>query len=857
MNRYIKTAIALLLAMTFLASCGKKVPQSVPDEPSVKDENTVMQPSVDQPTDNENVGNDKNEDDDPGSDVTGPSDYKLRINEVLYENSVYRFGGKDAYNFIELHNYGSEDIDLSGFTLSVSGGQAELSGLLKAKAYLLVLPGMEGDTTVGLGALTLRLSPKCTVTLEDNEGKMIQAVTLPELKKDISYAYGAPTLGVYTDTDYVKTGFVTPGYENSEEGLNKWYQNNDTAVGLVINEAMSANREYLETLGAYYDWIELYNNSDTAIQLEDYYLSDKESNLKKWNLPKKSLAPGETFLVFAETDDAQKLISRGYICCGFSLSADREQIYLSNAEGVIMDAMLIMGTTQNGSYGRMEGQGGFFYFPTPTPQKKNENGTRTITTTPMLSNTGGVYNGVGGVQVSIKGEGTIYYTLDGSVPTKDSRKYNGGSISMSQTGVLRAVSVVDGKITGRAATASFIINENHTLPVLSIAIDPEDMYGDKTGIYVVGEGNDPGAWSGEANYTKDWEKTVYASYFEGEGKGFMLDCGIKIAGSGTRAYDKKSFQLKFRGIYGTADLEYDIFGTGIETFQNIKLRCGEDYFRATFRDELQASLVMDGMDSLLAQRYRWFVLYIDSEYFGLYAFRDMTDENYIAKAENTEASNVTKLECDGNNKISTNKDFINLVNFCYTKDLSIEENYKYVTDRLDIASVTQWFIARSYSNDRDFGNCRYYRIGDDGKWKWIFYDCDWGFYYEYMPRSPYDILASDYHLAFPTVKIMIGLFKSPIYRDYYCQELAKHLKTTYNTAHILERIEELNATVLPEIPRDRERWPQGSYDKYLTMVEDMRNFAKDCPSYFVKSTAKFLSLSDAQVRAYFGDIIYG
>jgi len=340
-------------------------------------------------------------------------------------------------------------------------------------------------------------------------------------------------------------------------------------------------------------------------------------------------------------------------------------------------------------------------------------------------------------------------------------------------------------------------------------------------------------------------------------RGFMLDCGIKIAGSGTRAYDKKSFQLKFRGIYGTADLEYDIFGTGIETFQNIKLRCGEDYFRATFRDELQASLVMDGMDSLLAQRYRWFVLYIDSEYFGLYAFRDMTDENYIAKAENTEASNVTKLECDGNNKISTNKDFINLVNFCYTKDLSIEENYKYVTDRLDIASVTQWFIARSYSNDRDFGNCRYYRIGDDGKWKWIFYDCDWGFYYEYMPRSPYDILASDYHLAFPTVKIMIGLFKSPIYRDYYCQELAKHLKTTYNTAHILERIEELNATVLPEIPRDRERWPQGSYDKYLTMVEDMRNFAKDCPSYFVKSTAKFLSLSDAQVRAYFGDIIYG
>ena len=175
--------------------------------------------------------------------------------------------------------------------------------------------------------------------------------------------------------------------------------------------------------------------------------------------------------------------------------------------------------------------------------------------------------------------------------------------------------------------------------------------------------------------------------------------------------------MKFRGIYGESELLYDIFGTGIESFQNIKLRCGEDYFRTTFRDELQAALVMD-MQGLLAQRYRWFVLYIDGEYFGLYAFRDMTDENYVAKVENTEPSNVTIIEHDGigdvGGRLDYYKDFMNLVDYCESHDLSNYEYYRYVTDRIDIESFTKWFIARSYGSDRDFGNCRFYRIGDDG-----------------------------------------------------------------------------------------------------------------------------------------------
>ena len=525
--------------------------------------------------------------------------------------------------------------------------------------------------------------------------------------------------------------------------------------------------------------------------------------------------------------------------------------------------MLVTHTTENGSYGRVEGQNGFFYFTSPTPKSVNGIGVRAVATVPMISDPGGVYNNTNGRAVSFIGEGTIYYTLDGSLPTVDSIKYTGGTITIGKTGVLRAVSVTEGKANSRAATGSYILNENHTLPVLSIAIDPEDMYGDKTGIYVVGEGNDPDAWAGQANYTKDWEKSVHATFFETDGSGFSLDCGIKIAGSGTRAFPKKSFQLKFRGIYGASELNYDIFGTGVESFQNIKLRCGEDYYRTTFRDELQASLVME-MEGLLAQRYRWFILYIDGEYFGLYAFRDMTDEDYIAKVENADPNDILILEHDGVGDMGGYKDydkeFLAFVDYCTKNDLSNYEHYRYVTDRIDIESFTKWFIARSYGSDRDFGNCRFYRIGEDGKWKVIFYDCDWGMYYTYLTRSPFDVLKTNgSYQAFPAIRIMGALLKNPEYKDYFLTEFGKQLREVYNSDNVLEKIEAFDTLLHPEIKRDRERWYQvdypATYPRYVELLAELKKFAKEALSYRVQSAKEYFKLTDSQVKQYFEGII--
>ena len=58
-----------------------------------------------------------------------------------------------------------------------------------------------------------------------------------------------------------------------------WSQN------VVINE-ISAHKGYFDYHGEEYDWIELYNNSNSEINLSNYYLSDDLNNLENGNYQK-------------------------------------------------------------------------------------------------------------------------------------------------------------------------------------------------------------------------------------------------------------------------------------------------------------------------------------------------------------------------------------------------------------------------------------------------------------------------------------------------------------------------------------------------------------------------------------------
>jgi hypothetical protein len=57
---------------------------------------------------------------------------------------------------------------------------------------------------------------------------------------------------------------------------------------LWINEIQAVNSHTIvDDFGEYDDWIELYNGSDSIINLAGLYISDDPGNLRKWRLPTK------------------------------------------------------------------------------------------------------------------------------------------------------------------------------------------------------------------------------------------------------------------------------------------------------------------------------------------------------------------------------------------------------------------------------------------------------------------------------------------------------------------------------------------------------------------------------------------
>lgn len=80
------------------------------------------------------------------------------------------------------------------------------------------------------------------------------------------------------------------------------------------------------------DWIRISNVGNGIADLKGYYISDKESNMKKYQLPDISLASGESIKIYGSKNHE----TIGDYICNFSLNED-ETLYLSNEEGCIYD----------------------------------------------------------------------------------------------------------------------------------------------------------------------------------------------------------------------------------------------------------------------------------------------------------------------------------------------------------------------------------------------------------------------------------------------------------------------------------------------------------------------------------------
>lgn len=640
--------------------------------------------------------------------------------------------------------------------------------------------------------------------------------------------------------DTYTCGGVSLGFENTAAGIEA-YEKNSLPQGLRISELMSANTSYIK--GAYgktWDWIELYNGGTEAVNLQDYTFSTDSSELGAYPLPDKTLKSGEyCVILLSDKDDSYP---SGYLRLPVSLSSSGEAVYLSK-NGTIADGVVIPALMTDISYGRARGDGRFLCLSAPTPGQKNTGGAE-VSAAPQTLTAQGIYE-QSGVDVTLTGKGKVYYTLDSTVPTANSIPYT-GPIHLTSTTVIRAVAIEPGKLASQTLDLTYVINEGHQLPVVSLVTEPDNLWSDEKGICAMGYGASPIFPHKGANFWQDWERPITVSLFEKDGVAFSQAAGISIHGAYSRALSVKGFAIAFRDSYGKGYLDFPLFGEdGLDRFESFVLRAsGQDVFKSRMRDVLMTSLIGEHT-TVAVQDYKPVVLYINGEFWGVYYIREKARESYVAGHYNVDQKDVILT---GANGVDT-PEYMDVLYYAHEQDLSQPEHYEYVTSRVDIENYMDYIIAEIYIANPDNGNIRYFKT-TDGKWTWIMYDTDYGFssagqntLYEHL--NPAGTGSGD---NFST-KMINGLLKNPEFKEQFIRRIAWQINNVWTEENVSARIDELESLIAHDMIRDCAKH-EKKYSHWQSYVSSLRSFAPARNKQLPKIVQQYFGLSDAQMREY-------
>ena len=742
----------------------------------------------------------------PAAETAAPvvSDSALRISELMASNKASVPIDGRFPDWAELYNAGDKTETLDGKILRRGKKTMVLSGTLAPGGYVLI--PCEAVTLPREGA---------ELRLLDWNGAQIDSVVYENAPADQSL--------VRTDDGSLAVcRWPSPGQENSREGYAA-FQETLTGGELVIGEVMVSNDRFPDADGGFSDWVELKNVSDRALSLKDYHLSEKVSEWGLLSLPELTLEPGGTVVLYSEVPDGLP----------FRLSSREETLFLFRGDGTLCDAVCLHDLPVGASVGRLDGRGGFFYFAEPSPGADNDAaGLRRVAARPVSAEPGGVFDGVKGVTVALSGEGEIRYTLDGSLPAEDAALYT-EPLRVEKTAVLRAVCFEPDALPSRSLDLSYILNEKHTLPVVSIITDPEGLYNDKTGIY--------------ANPRENWEIPASVVFFADE-RGFApIECGLKIHGESSRtAQEKKTFKLHFRGRYG-GTLACDLFENGVTEFDSLLVRSAQESDISTqMRDILMHELAAQCSPSLPTQAHRYCVLYLNGSYWGLYALREAHSAAHYARHYGYDPESVIMTQGVFPKDEQTGELEYDLYR------AADPEVYARICERLDMESVIAWSIIQSFSGNFDINppNVRFYRADEDGLLRYALVDLDLGLF---TFGDVYQSMSTGFFYS----DVINMLLKNADFRDLYLHRLSEYLHGPLSDENYLATAHRLADEIKDEGKRDFVRWGHASFYWEHEVQEYIYGFVKYAGGHavaFAASGRGILKISDEEWDALFADL---
>ena len=524
----------------------------------------------------------------------------------------------------------------------------------------------------------------------------------------------------------------------------------------------------------------------------------------------------------------------------------------------------------------------------------------------LFSADAGIYETGFGLELSAKEGYTIYYTTDGSDPKVYGKKYT-GSIALADTSemaigptIQSAVKAMGGGYGASSSTlpGGYVIKAYATdgftytdvftntyfisktfydygVTLMSLSMDTSLLWGNE-GFY-----NHYSSAGGGPNQRQTGMLEVFSADGERHGSSYVE---LAISGHGSSGWAMKSMRVYYKGINNTAvgtdgDLNYDLFegyardeqGNAITDFSRLLLRnsgndCMDSFIRDAYMQRVSRELDVHTM------AYVPVLLFINGEFWGVYNARERYSPEYVESHYGVDKENVAILESDYDALVlggnpgadfipmeATQEDadeFNALIDYIRSHDLSVEENYQYVADRLDVNSFMDMYVARLFFNARDWpeNNIKVFKnrnpedpSGMDTKWRFSLLDMDMGI--AMYPEGHWADTSEKANFfgwidSTGTVvgTIMHGLCRNEGFKQAFIARFAYVVDEIYSP----EKLEvELDAVVQERallVELQSMRWG-ASENQYNTSIENMYKFVRNREEYVISMLCQYFGIS--------------
>lgn len=492
---------------------------------------------------------------------------------------------------------------------------------------------------------------------------------------------------------------------------------------------------------------------------------------------------------------------------------------------------------------------------------------------PVFSLNGGVYEET--IEVSLSGEGDIYYTLNGDVPTTSSAKYTTPFVIEPSTTtppkgtVIRAAVIKDGE-TSYVSSNTYFVGTGMwdyvgNYPFVNLIATQYDLWDSSNGIYT--------------NYDYEHKVPGVFHYITTEGQTEInRTIEMKVSGNGSRSAAKKSLRVYFKKTDPTQSklLKYDLIpGDGVEEYSKVTFRIS-DWQSTNLRDPL-AQKIAENTRADIAHSVPM-VLFLNGEYWGLYECREQYDKDYLESHYGIDGDNIVFLDRDWTRSLDYTEyngvTYIDKLEYsegpeddnedgllgetyyrtqwAYVKslvldnDFSSDEVYEEFCSVVDVDNLIDYMIVYIYSGNDDWpgNNMKFWRVteesidptvyGMDGKWRFMVHDFDISYdntYHNtlYLSTMQKDDNSQARHPKFAT-DLMEGLFKNADFRNEFAQRSMVYLRTFMSGTSIATMLDEMVAEREAGKTADIARWGLGSLAGWKNNITNLKNYASGRPT---------------------------